>query len=49
MEALRADSDLQEVLGADLVKNYLCVKREERELLNKMDEETRRRWLIARY
>ncbi|KAL5361295.1 hypothetical protein BJX96DRAFT_151688 [Aspergillus floccosus] len=49
MEALRADSDLHEVLGAELVKNYLCVKREEREMLNKMDKETRRRWLIARY
>jgi hypothetical protein len=40
---------LQEVLGAELVKDYLCVKREERDLLLKMDEDTRRRWLIARY
>ncbi|GAB1213848.1 hypothetical protein ATERTT37_003001 [Aspergillus terreus] len=49
IDALQADSELQEVLGAELVKDYLCVKREERDLLLKMDEDTRRRWLIARY
>ncbi|KAA8645795.1 extracellular developmental signal biosynthesis protein FluG [Aspergillus tanneri] len=49
LDALENDSVLQDVLGPDLVKNYIIVKRFEREMLLAMDEEKRRQWLIERY
>ncbi|KAF9889851.1 hypothetical protein FE257_006941 [Aspergillus nanangensis] len=49
LAALEADTALQEVMGEELVRNYILVKRMEHETLQQMDEETRRRWLVERY
>jgi glutamine synthetase len=49
MAALQADDALQSMLGRDFVRNYLSVKRAEREKLNSMEEEERRAWLVEQY
>ncbi|KAL4897521.1 glutamine synthetase/guanido kinase [Aspergillus ambiguus] len=49
LNKLKGDADLHKILGVKLVNNYMCVKREERAMLNEMSESTRRRWLIERY
>lgn len=49
LAALEADQSLQEVIGEELVANYISVKRMERSQLMEMDEPTRRKWLIERY
>ncbi|KAL4781803.1 hypothetical protein BJX76DRAFT_334410 [Aspergillus varians] len=47
--ALESNETLQSLLGPNLVKNYIIVKRAESEKLNAMDEKTRRKWLVERY
>ncbi|RMJ26905.1 Developmental protein fluG [Aspergillus sp. HF37] len=49
MAALQADEALQSMLGRDFVRNYLSVKRMERNKLNAMGEEERRTWLVEQY
>lgn len=49
LSALESNKTLQELLGSSLARNYITVKRAESEKLNKMDEKTRRRWLVERY
>ncbi|KAL3487173.1 hypothetical protein BJX62DRAFT_10599 [Aspergillus germanicus] len=49
LDALASNETLQELLGPNLVKNYIMVKRAESEKLNAMDEKTRRKWLVERY
>lgn len=49
MEALKADKELQKLLGPDFVRNYLITKRDEREKLDGMGEEERRTWLVEQY
>ncbi|KAL5334826.1 hypothetical protein BJX70DRAFT_345663 [Aspergillus crustosus] len=49
LEALASNEALQELLGPNLVKNYITVKRAESEKLNTMDERARRKWLVERY
>ncbi|KAL2867043.1 extracellular developmental signal biosynthesis protein FluG [Aspergillus lucknowensis] len=49
LDALASNETLQELLGSNLVKNYITVKRAESKKLNAMDEKTRRKWLIERY
>ncbi|KAL4949452.1 hypothetical protein BDW69DRAFT_174414 [Aspergillus filifer] len=49
LEALKSNETLRALLGPTLVDNYITVKRAEREKLNAMDEETRRKWLVERY
>ncbi|KAL4884759.1 hypothetical protein BJY04DRAFT_233038 [Aspergillus karnatakaensis] len=49
LEALESNEPLRELLGANLVTNYIMVKRAESKKLNAMDEKTRRKWLVERY
>lgn len=46
---LSKDKSLINMLGQDLVDDYLAVKKAEMDMLNGMDEETRKNWLMARY
>lgn len=46
---LEQDTKLSLLLGEKLVTDYITVKRAEREMLGRMGEEERRRWLIERY
>lgn len=47
--ALKADGQLREALGSQLVSDYLIMKDFEQEMLDKMGEVERREWLIERY
>jgi len=49
MKALEADASLKEALAEDLVKNFLIMKKSEQEMLDKMNDDARRIWLIERY
>lgn len=46
---LRADGALKEALGSEVVRDYLTMKDCEQEMLDKMAEVERRKWLIERY
>lgn len=46
---LEADEQLRHVLSEAAVETYLRVKRAESEMLQKMEPEKRRNWLIQRY
>lgn len=47
--ALKADTELQELLGKVFVKRYIAVRQGEQRLLNSMSETKRRNWLIEKY
>lgn len=47
--ALKADGELKEALGSEMVRDYLTMKDYEQEMLDKMKEGERREWLIERY
>lgn len=49
LSCLDADEQLQHVLSEPAVQTYLMVKRAESEMLQKMEPEKRRSWLIERY
>ncbi|KAL4912371.1 hypothetical protein BDW62DRAFT_20795 [Aspergillus aurantiobrunneus] len=49
LDALESNETLQNLLGPNLVKNYIIVKRAESKKLSAMDEKTRRKWLVERY
>ncbi|CAG9953967.1 unnamed protein product [Clonostachys rosea f. rosea IK726] len=49
LEALTQDSVLRELLGHELVQRYLDVKAAETEMLEKMGEQERSRWIMERY
>ncbi|KAI1914460.1 hypothetical protein LOZ53_001583 [Ophidiomyces ophidiicola] len=49
LDALEADLDIQDVLGTGWVKRYIGVRRGEQNMLNMMNENERRKWLITRY
>ncbi|PHH71021.1 hypothetical protein CDD82_6779 [Ophiocordyceps australis] len=49
LSALESDSDLVELLGLDLVKQYSRLKAEEAALIEGLDGAERRRWIIERY
>ena len=49
LDFLEDDTKLSSLLGGKLVTDYVTVKRAEREMLGKMEEAERRRWLIERY
>lgn len=49
LEALEKDEELTGLLGSELVDRYSSVKQSELNFLNSMEEEERRRFLIARY
>ena len=46
---LEADEQLRHILSEAAVETYLTVKRAESEMLQKMEAEKRRNWLIERY
>ena len=46
---LETDQQLRHILGNPAVETYLTVKRAESEMLQKMEAEKRRNWLIERY
>lgn len=46
---LEADEQLGRILSKPAVETYLTVKRAESEMLQKMEPEKRRSWLIERY
>ncbi|KAF4556118.1 Glutamine synthetase-like protein 2 [Elsinoe fawcettii] len=47
--ALEGSSTIKEVIGSDVVRDYIIMKRAEQEKLNQLDERARRVWLIQRY
>ncbi|KAJ5153177.1 uncharacterized protein N7482_009655 [Penicillium canariense] len=49
MAALSEDKTLQNVMGHEIVQNYLSVKRAESKRLLAMPDEERRLWLLERY
>ncbi|KAL5002483.1 protein fluG [Aspergillus recurvatus] len=49
LAALESNETLRRLLGENLVKNYIIVKRAESKKLNAMDEKARRKWLVERY
>lgn len=46
---LKADGELKEALGSDMVRDYLTMKDHEQDMLDKMRDVERREWLIERY
>ncbi|KAL1654375.1 hypothetical protein SLS61_002975 [Didymella pomorum] len=46
---LKADGELKEALGSEMVRDYLTMKDHEQDMLDKMGELERREWLIERY
>ena len=46
---LEADEQLRHILSETVVNTYLTVKRAESEMLQKMEADKRRNWLIERY
>jgi glutamine synthetase len=46
---LKADGELKEALGSEMVRDYLVMKDHEQDMLDKMGEVERREWLIERY
>lgn len=49
LDCLRDDAQLRAILGGAVVDTYLTVKHAEVEMLQQMDVEKRRHWLIERY
>ena len=49
LSCLEADEQLRHILSEAVVSTYLTVKRTESEMLQKMEAEKRRNWLIERY
>lgn len=49
LAALREDTGLVRMLGEELAERYVTVKEEEKKMLDAMDEEDRRQWILARY
>ena len=49
LSCLEADEQLRHILSEVVVNTYLTVKRAESEMLQKMEAEKRRNWLIERY
>lgn len=49
ISALEKDDELIKILGEKMVEVYCAVKTAEFELLNSMDAEKRRNWLMERY
>ncbi|KPM42042.1 Protein fluG [Neonectria ditissima] len=49
LEALQEDSELTELLGRELVERYVAVKEAETKMLEAMEAENRRQWVMARY
>ncbi|CAK3971882.1 glutamine synthetase guanido kinase [Lecanosticta acicola] len=49
LRALNDDLELQKIMGEDLVRNWIEVKRAEQESLSEMGEGERKVWLIERY
>ncbi|KAK3685896.1 hypothetical protein B0T22DRAFT_381151 [Podospora appendiculata] len=49
LTALRADEELVELLGAELVDRYTALKEFELNFLGEMTEEERRAWIMERY
>lgn len=49
LDCLMADKGLEGILGQAAVGNYVTVKKEESAMLEDMDPEKRRHWLIERY
>ncbi|PHH91208.1 hypothetical protein CDD83_1314 [Cordyceps sp. RAO-2017] len=49
LAALEEDVELGALLGQELVQRYVAVKRAETDLLESMDSEARRRWIMERY
>jgi len=49
LDCLSENEALINMLGRELVDDYLAVKHAETEMLNQMDEQKRKNWLMARY
>lgn len=48
-EAARADTELEAAMPAGMLHHYLVMKQAEQAMLNQMDDEQRRVWLMERY
>lgn len=49
LDCLSENKSLIDMLGRELVDDYLAVKKAEMKMLNGMDEQRRKNWLMARY
>ncbi|KAG6018655.1 hypothetical protein E4U41_003684, partial [Claviceps citrina] len=49
LDCLAGDEAMAELLGRELVRRYVAVKRAETELLRDMGADERRKWVIDRY
>ncbi|KAK4162617.1 protein fluG [Cladorrhinum sp. PSN259] len=49
LDSLKKDDELVELLGGELVENYVAIKEYELGVLGEMGEEERREWLMERY
>jgi glutamine synthetase len=49
LDALRADSELNEAMAHGLVRHFVVMKESEQRMLERMPEAERRAWLIERY
>ncbi|KAB5554592.1 hypothetical protein GE09DRAFT_133263 [Coniochaeta sp. 2T2.1] len=49
LQALREDEELTALMGQELVEKYTAVKEAELKLLEGMDEDQRREWIMERY
>ncbi|KAK3996724.1 protein fluG [Cladorrhinum sp. PSN332] len=49
LDSLKKDEELVELMGGDLVENYVNVKEYELVVLGEMGEEDRKEWLMERY
>ncbi|KAK7419913.1 hypothetical protein QQX98_003101 [Neonectria punicea] len=49
LEALQEDGEMTELLGRELVERYVAVKEAETKMLEAMEAEERRQWVMERY
>lgn len=49
LQALKEDEEIIDLVGADLVEKYTCVKEFELQFLSTLKEEERRQWTMERY
>jgi glutamine synthetase len=49
LEELQEDDGLGEMLGKEVIMRYIAVKKAEADLLNSMEAEERKEWIIERY
>ena len=49
VKAAESDSELREAMPKGMLEHYLIMKKEEQSMLNEMEDNARRIWLMERY